>query len=78
MRLAWATDIHLNFLTTMARRRFLDSVKEQADAMVITGDIAEAVTLHAWYPGCESAEGGWASSARSRRGRSPSVRRKPS
>ena len=45
MRLAWATDIHLNFLTTMARRRFLESVKEQADALVVTGDIAESDSL---------------------------------
>ena len=42
MKLAWATDIHLNFLTTLARRRFLESVKEQADALVVTGDIAES------------------------------------
>jgi hypothetical protein len=26
MRLAWATDIHLNFLTTMACRRFLEPI----------------------------------------------------
>ncbi|MGA2621512.1 MAG: metallophosphoesterase [Thermoguttaceae bacterium] len=45
MRLAWATDIHLNFLTTMARRRFLESVKEQAEALVVTGDIAESNSL---------------------------------
>ena len=45
MRLAWATDIHLNFLTTVARRRFLESVKEQADALVVTGDIAESNSL---------------------------------
>ena len=42
MRLGWVTDIHLNFLTSMDRRRFLESVKEQADAMVVTGDIAES------------------------------------
>ena len=45
MKLAWATDIHLNFLTTLARRRFLESVKEQADALVVTGDIAESNSL---------------------------------
>jgi predicted MPP superfamily phosphohydrolase len=45
MRLAWATDIHLNFLTSMDRRRFLESVKGQADAMVVTGDIAESNSL---------------------------------
>ncbi len=45
MRLAWATDIHLNFLTSMDRRRFLESVKGQADALLITGDIAESNSL---------------------------------
>jgi len=45
MRLAWATDIHLNFLTTMGRRRFLESIREQADALVVTGDIAESNSL---------------------------------
>jgi hypothetical protein len=39
------TDIHLNFLTDMARRRFLESVGEQADALVVTGDIAESHSL---------------------------------
>ena len=33
MKVAWATDIHLKLLTTMARRRFLESVKERADAL---------------------------------------------
>jgi len=37
MRLAWATGIHLNFLTTMARRRFLESIRDQADALVRHG-----------------------------------------
>lgn len=45
MRLAWATDIHLNFLTDIDRRRFLESVKGQADALVVTGDIAESNSL---------------------------------
>ena len=30
MRLAWATDIHLNFLTTVDRRRFLESVNRHS------------------------------------------------
>ena len=47
MRLAWATDIHLNFVTTPARRRFLESVQEHADALVVTGDIAESNSLGA-------------------------------
>ncbi len=36
VKLAWATDIHLNFLTAPALRRFLESVKDQADAPVVT------------------------------------------
>jgi UDP-2,3-diacylglucosamine pyrophosphatase LpxH len=45
VKLSWATDIHLNFLADMARRRFLESVGEQADALVVTGDIAESHIL---------------------------------
>ncbi|MCA9679474.1 MAG: metallophosphoesterase family protein [Kofleriaceae bacterium] len=43
MRLAWLTDIHLNFLGGAARTRFAERVGATgADAIVITGDIAEA------------------------------------
>ena len=43
MRLAWLTDIHLNFLGGAARTRFAERVGATgADAVVITGDIAEA------------------------------------
>jgi predicted phosphohydrolase len=45
MRLAWATDIHLTFLTSIDRRRFLESINEQADALVVSGDIAESNSL---------------------------------
>ena len=45
MRLAWATDIHLDHATESARRRFCQSVNEQADALVVTGDIAESHIL---------------------------------
>jgi len=45
MRLAWATDIHLDHASEGARRRFCQSVKEQADALIVTGDIAESHTL---------------------------------
>ncbi|HID77599.1 MAG TPA: phosphoesterase, partial [Planctomycetaceae bacterium] len=48
MRLAWLTDIHLNFLNPGEKRRFLESLPDVADAVVITGDIAEGPTL----PGC--------------------------
>jgi predicted MPP superfamily phosphohydrolase len=41
MRLAWLTDIHLNFLERDERRRFLHAVAEQADAVAISGDVAE-------------------------------------
>jgi 3',5'-cyclic-AMP phosphodiesterase len=42
MRLAWATDVHLNFLSDKGRRQFLETIKEQADAFVISGDISES------------------------------------
>jgi predicted MPP superfamily phosphohydrolase len=45
MRLAWATDIHLDHASESARRKFCQSVKEQADALVVTGDIAESRIL---------------------------------
>ena len=45
MKLAWATDIHLDHATESARRRFCQSVEEQADALVVTGDIAESHIL---------------------------------
>ncbi len=45
MRLAWATDIHPNVLTSTDRRRFLESAKGHADVLLITGDIAESNSL---------------------------------
>ena len=42
MKLAWATDIHLNFLDDLERRQFLEPINAQADALVVTGDIAES------------------------------------
>ncbi len=45
MQLAWATDIHLDHATESARRRFCQSVNEQANALVVTGDIAESLIL---------------------------------
>jgi hypothetical protein len=42
MRLAWATDIHLNFLDAAARRGFLESLGKQAGAVAISGDIGES------------------------------------
>lgn len=43
MRLAWLTDIHLNFLSPVPMNRFFTMLKEsEADAFLITGDIGEA------------------------------------
>jgi hypothetical protein len=42
MHLAWLTDIHLNFVKASKQRRFLESIKEQADAFAISGDIGES------------------------------------
>jgi 3',5'-cyclic AMP phosphodiesterase CpdA len=45
MRLAWMTDVHLNFLEAADRRRFLETAGDQADAFVISGDIAESPSI---------------------------------
>ena len=42
MRLAWLTDIHLNFVEDSPRRHFLEEVRESADAVVISGDVGES------------------------------------
>lgn len=43
MKIAWLTDIHLNFLETSAKLQFYNRVMEtNADKILITGDIAEA------------------------------------
>lgn len=42
MRLAWLTDIHLNFLDDDDRRQFFEKIAHQADAYAITGDIGES------------------------------------
>lgn len=45
-RLAWATDVHLNFLSASGLDAFREALAQQeADLVVITGDIAEAPTL---------------------------------
>ena len=42
-KIAWLTDIHLNFLKPAARLQFYNHVAEtNADKILITGDIAEA------------------------------------
>ena len=46
MRLAWLTDIHLNFVKIENRRRFYSAIVEAApDAVLIGGDIIEAPDL---------------------------------
>jgi predicted phosphohydrolase len=46
VRLAWLTDLHLNFLAPEALERFCAEVgAERADALVVTGDISHAPDL---------------------------------
>lgn len=43
MKLTWITDIHLNFIEFDARRKYYQSITDSnADAVLISGDIAEA------------------------------------
>ncbi len=48
MRLAWTTDIHLNFAKASVRQRFLESLSEKADAVAISGDIGESHDVEAY------------------------------
>jgi len=49
MRAVWLTDIHLNFLSPVQLDRFYTLVRQQdADCVLISGDIAEAPRL-AWF-----------------------------
>ncbi|MFA5766905.1 MAG: metallophosphoesterase [Candidatus Paceibacterota bacterium] len=46
MRLAWASDVHLNFLHNGSDiYTYIDSIRAQADALVITGDIDESTRI---------------------------------
>jgi Icc protein len=46
MRLAWLTDVHLNFVPIEGRRQFYASIREtHPDAVLLSGDIAEGVDL---------------------------------
>lgn len=48
MRLAWLTDLHLNFVTAPRRHLLYQSIRAaQPDALLVTGDWAEAPSLHA-------------------------------
>ncbi len=45
-RLAWATDVHLNFLAANGIDAFAEALlHEEPDAILLTGDIAEAPTI---------------------------------
>jgi len=48
MRLAWATDVHLNFVDATPRHQFYESLGEGSDAVAISGDIAESVDIEAY------------------------------
>lgn len=51
MRLAWATDIHIDLLDAVLRADFADSIAATtADALVISGDIATSRTLERLLP----------------------------
>ena len=46
MKLAWLTDIHLNFIDDVARQKFYQEiVNTECDIILISGDIAEAPCL---------------------------------
>ena len=42
MKLAWLTDIHLNFVDDIRLQQFFESVRQQADAVAVSGDIGES------------------------------------
>jgi len=45
-RVAWLTDVHLNFLDDRGRRRFMKSVARQSpDAVLVGGDIGESPSV---------------------------------
>ncbi len=48
MKLAWLTDIHLNFPKLKARKKFYqDIIDSDCDGVLITGDIAESLNVEA-------------------------------
>ena len=49
MRIAWTTDLHLNFVSDAGVDRFVEKVRDvHADAVVVGGDIGEADTFAAY------------------------------
>jgi 3',5'-cyclic AMP phosphodiesterase CpdA len=56
MRLAWATDIHLNFLEPPALETFLAAIADaRPDAVIVSGDIAEAPSVEGYLVAIERA-----------------------
>lgn len=53
MRLAWLTDIHLNCVDALTIQRFFESVAEKADAVAISGDIAESTAVYHYLRGID-------------------------
>lgn len=46
MKLAWLTDIHLNFIDLTQRQKFYQEIIDSlCDGLLISGDIAEALCL---------------------------------
>ncbi len=46
MRIAWTTDLHLNFVSDAGVDRFVEEVRDvHADAFLVGGDIGEADTF---------------------------------
>ena len=49
MRLTWLTDVHLNFLSRQEVAQLVAKVHaDRPDAVILTGDIAEAATVVTW------------------------------
>jgi predicted phosphohydrolase len=45
MKSAWLTDPHLNFISRRQSRKMGETLRNSADALIVTGDIAEIPTL---------------------------------
>jgi hypothetical protein len=46
MKLAWLTDVHLNFLGSNERKKFYQEIiNTRCDGVLISGDIAEAPSI---------------------------------
>jgi len=54
MRLAWLTDIHLNFLDDLEPEQSLETIADKADAFAITGDIGESPDITGYLKLMES------------------------